>query len=464
MRPLALGLVLVLSACAVGPDYVKPETHAPQMWGEKVDTSTADLSRWWTVFKDPALEKLIGDALEGSHDLKIAGARMKESRANLGIASGALLPEVDLTGVAARERLSANGFRVPGQSLYQDRYAAAFEASWEIDLFGGVRRSIEAAAADYEASIESRQAVQVSLLGEVGRNYVGLRGQQRLRAVLRQNLDSAKSTRDLIQARIRAGLANDFDLARAESLVANAEAQLPPVETALKQSVHRLGVLLGREPRALVAELEKEAPIPGAPATIVVGLPSDLLLRRPDVREAERRAAAATARVGVATADLYPRFSLTGAFGLSSLNSSDFFDTASRVWIVGPTVRWPIFAGGRIRANIEAADARQEEALLQYERSVLVALEEVENTLVAYLREWDRRKSVTAAVDADKRAAALSDDLYKKGLASFLEVLESQRNLYVTQAELARSEAGVSLALVALYRALGGGWEPPVAK
>ena len=464
MRPLALGLVLVLSACTVGPDYVKPETTAPQMWGEKVDTSAADLSRWWTVFKDPALEKLVSDALVGSHDLKIAGARIKEARANLGIASGALLPEVDLTGVAARERLSANGFRVPGESLYQDRYAAAFEASWEIDLFGGVRREIEAAAADYDAVVEFRQAVQVSLLGEVARNYVGLRGQQRLRAVLRQNLESAKSTRDLIQARIRAGLANDFDLARAESLLANAEAQLPPVETSLKQSVHRLGVLLGREPRALVADLEKEAPIPGAPATIVVGLPSDLLLRRPDVREAERRVAAATARVGVATSDLYPKFSLTGAFGLSSLNSSDFFDTASRVWIVGPTVRWPIFAGGRIRASIEAADARQEEALLNYERSVLVALEEVENTLVAYLREWDRRKSVTAAVDADKRAAALSEDLYKKGLASFLEVLESQRNLYATQAELARSEAGVSLALVALYRALGGGWEPPVAK
>ncbi len=461
MKRIAWGVAAaILAGCAVGPDYEKPETRAPQAWGEKVDTSPADLSRWWTVFKDPTLERLVGDAVDANHDLRIAGSRMKEAKANLAFVFGGLLPEVDVAGSISRDRASANSFRFPGTSLYTDRYAAAFEAGWEIDLFGGTRRSIEAAAADFEASIEIREAVRVALMGEVARHYVALRGNQRLRAVMRENLASAKATLDLIKARVKAGLATDFDLARAESLVANAEAQLPPVESALKQPIHRIGVLRGREPRALAAELEREAPIPVAPATVVVGLPSDLLLRRPDVRGAERQLAAATARVGVATAELFPRISLTGAFGLDSLKSGDFFETASRAWSVGPLVRWPIFAGGRIRASIDAADARQEQALAEYERSVLVALEEVENALVAYFREWDRRKAVGAAVDADRRAAALSDDLYKKGLASFLEVLQSQQNLYAAQAELARSDAGVSLSLVGLYRALGGGWNP----
>jgi len=453
-------LVLLTASCAVGPDYLQPQMAAPAGWGERVDTSAADLSRWWTVFKDATLERLVEDAIQANHDLKFAGARVKEARANVGVAFGGLLPEVDLAGSAARNRTSGNGLRLPGTGLYSDRYTAAFDAGWEIDLFGSTRRGIEAAAADYEASIEFRDAVLVSLMGDVARNYVALRGNQKLRAVLQENVKSAKATAELIRARIRAGVATDFDLARAESLVARAEGQVPPVEVALKQSIHRIGVLLGREPRALEEELEKEAPIPVAPAQIVVGLPSELLRRRPDVRGAERQLAAATARVGVATADLFPRFSLTGAFGLDSLKSGDFFESAGRAWSVGPFVRWPVFAGGRIRSSIKAADARQEQSLAEYERSVLLALEEVENTLVAYLREWDRRRAVTAAVDADRRAAALSDDLYKKGLASFLEVLESQQNLYAAQAELARSDAGVSLALVSLYKALGGGWDP----
>jgi multidrug efflux system outer membrane protein len=457
---IALAAALV-AGCTVGPDYQKPETKPPEVWGEKADTSSADLSRWWSVFNDPALEKLVALAVESNHDLRLAGARIREAKADLGIASGALLPEVNLTGAATRIRISENATRFPDSGLYSNLYTGGFGASWEIDLFGGTRRAIEAAEADLETTVVFREAVRVSLLGELAANYVGLRGNQRLLSVLNENLASAKSTADLIRARIRAGLATDFDLARAESLVANAESQLPQVEAALKRSLHRIGVLVGREPRALAGELERVAPIPAAPAGVIVGLPSELLRRRPDIHVAERQLAAATARVGVATAEMFPKISLTGAFGLESFNSSDFFEAASRTFIVGPVVRWPIFAGGRIRAGIEAADARQEQALVEYEKSILVALEEVENSLVGYLREGERRRSILAAADADKRAATLSDDLYKKGLASFLEVLEAQQNLFVTQAELARSEAGVSLALVSLYRALGGGWEAP---
>src|SRR5688572_18584402 len=294
MRRLAVGLALLVSGCAVGPDYEKPQMAAPGGWGEKVDTSAADLSRWWTVFKDPALDGLIDEAIKANHDLRIAGSRVKEARANLGIANGALLPEVGVAGFTTRNRQSENTFPLLGISPYSNRYTAGFEASWEIDLFGGARREIEAASADFEATVEQRNATLVSLLGEVARNYVALRGSQRLRAVLRENLASAKSTSDLIRARVRAGLATDFDMARAESLVSNAEAQLPLVEVAIKQPMHRIGVLLGREPRALAVQLEREAPIPVAPASVVVGLPSDLLLRRPDVRGAERQLAAAT--------------------------------------------------------------------------------------------------------------------------------------------------------------------------
>src|SRR5262245_29871514 len=311
MRYLALGWTVVVVGCTVGPDYEKPEERTPQGWGEKVVTSAADLSRWWTVFKDPTLERLAGGAVEGNHDLRMAGSRIKEARANLGIAWGGLLPEVDVVGAATRGRISAEGMRFPQTSLYTDHYTAGFAASWEIDLFGGTRRAIEAAAADYEASMEFREAVRVSLVAEVARNYVALRGDQRLRAGFRENLATAKGTADLIRARVRAGLANDFDLVRVESLVSTAEAQLPPVDTAIKQSIHRIGVLLGREPRALAAELEREGAIPAAPASIVVGLPSELLRRRPDIRGAERQLAAATARVGVATAELYPKISLT---------------------------------------------------------------------------------------------------------------------------------------------------------
>jgi multidrug efflux system outer membrane protein len=248
-------------------------------------------------------------------------------------------------------------------------------------------------------------------------------------------------------------------VSRAEALLASAEAALPPVEAALKQTVHRLSVLLGLPPESLAAELSAEAPIPAAPARVVVGLPSELLLRRPDVRQAERRLAEATATIGVAVSELYPKFSLTGAFGLDSLGSADFLKWESRAWSLGPSVRWPVFAAGRLRAQVAVEDARKNQALDAYEKSVLTALEDVENALVAYLREGERRKSLEAAVAADRKAIELADDLYRKGLTSFIDVLDAQRALYGAQAELARSQAEVTLDLVALYRALGGGWE-----
>jgi NodT family efflux transporter outer membrane factor (OMF) lipoprotein len=443
----------------VGPDYERPKTQAPAGWSEKTDTSTADLSRWWTVFNDETLNGLVERAVLANHDLKLAADRVVESRAQMGVVLGALLPEIDLTGSQTHSRLSPNGQPFPISQIYQSRYKVGFDASWEIDLFGGAQRGYEAASADYESWIENRRAVLVTLLGDVARNYVGVRGNQLLISVLRRNVASARGTAEITQARLAAGVATSLDVARAEALLASAEAAVPPVEAALKQTVHRLSVLLGLPPGALATELSSEAPIPAASARVVVGLPSELLLRRPDVRQAERKLAGATATVGVAVSELYPKFSLTGAFGLDSLGSADFLKWQSRVWSLGPSIRWPVFAAGRLRAQVAVEDARKSQALDAYEKSVLVALEDVENALVAYLREGERRKSLEAALAADRKAVELADDLYRKGLTSFIDVLDAQRALYGAEADLGRSTAEVALDLVALYKALGGGWE-----
>lgn len=459
MKRFTLVLILVASGCAVGPDYERPAIPAPAAWNESLDASPADLSRWWTLFNDPVLDRLVERAVRANLDLRIAEARVREARAQVGVVQGALLPQVAAGGSVTRGRVSPNGVQFPLGDPYQTRYSAGFDAAWEIDVFGGTRRAVEQASADLEAWNESRRAVLVTLLGDVAGNYVGLRGNQLLQSVLRRNVESARGTLEITRARLQAGVATTLDVARAEAQMASVEAALPQVDASIRQSVHRLGVLLGAAPATLFGELGAEAPIPAAPARIVAGLPSELLLRRPDVRVAERRLAAATAAIGVATAELYPKFSLTGSFGLDSLSSADFFKGASRAWTLGPSVRWPIFSGGRIRAQIAVEDARTEQALASYERSVLLALEDVENALVSYLREGDRRRSLEAATAANVTAVELADDLYKKGLTSFIDVLDARRALYTAQAELARSQADVMLDLVALYKALGGGWE-----
>lgn len=451
--------VALLSGCAVGPDYERPRTKAPEQWGESADTAPADLSAWWTVFKDETLNRLVERAVKANHDLRIAAGRVAESRAEQGVVLGALLPEIDADASHSHSRQSPNAQPFALTHVYQSRYHVGFDASWEIDLFGGVQRAYEAASADHESWIENRRAVLVTLLGEVARNYVAYRGSQLNRSVLRQNAATARETAEIARARLAAGVATTLDVARAEAQLASAEAALPPAEVLLKQFSHRLSVLTGEPPGALARELAADGPIPSASERVIIGLPSDLLLRRPDVRQAERRLASQTARIGVAVSELYPKISLTGAFGLDSLGSADLLKWQSRAWSLGPSIRWPIFAAGRLRAQIAVEDARKEQLLAAYEKSVLTALEDVENALVQYLREQERLKSLIEAATADRRAIVLADDLYRKGLTSFLDVLDAQRTFYSTELELGRSKADVALYLVALYKALGGGWE-----
>lgn len=463
---LSAGLALLAVACTVGPNYRRPELPVPSAWKEAqekgVDTRSAELTRWWTAFNDPLLNSLVERAVQSNLDLRLAEARIREARASRAVTAADGWPTVDVSGSYGRIRESENGplSEIPGGGgREQDLFTTGFDASWEIDVFGGVRRSVEAADASVEASVEDWRDTLVTLLGDVARNYIDLRGFHRRIGVARANLIAQQETLDLTKVRFRAGLASYLDVAQAEAQVNTTAAQIPTLEGSLKQAAHRLAVLLGLEPGALWAELSGEAPIPALPPEVLVGLPSELLRRRPDIRRAERQLAAATAEIGAATADLFPRFFLTGSAGLQSVSVSDWFTSGSRFWSVGPTISWPVFDAGRIRANIDVRGAQQEQALRQYEKTILTALEDVENSLVNYSREQARHRSLAEAVAANRLAVGMSNELYLKGLQDFLSVLDSQRSLFISESDLAQSEATMASNLVSLYKALGGGWE-----
>lgn len=465
---LSVACTAFLGGCAVGPDYHPPQTSVPPAYRETlVDTnSQADVSldEWWRLFHDAELNSLIREATVSNYDIRIAQARVRESRAQAGIALSALLPSVDADGSYTRERLSKNtpdGFvaRAAGQPLVQNFYSAGFDASWEIDVFGGNRRALEAAKADFGSSVESSRDVLITVLGDVGLNYLDLRGYQKELAVTRDNLRLQEETVKLTQDQLKAGLATEVDTARADAQAEDTLSQIPLLEESIESAIHRLAVLTGKQPEELEAELTPAAPIPTAIPSIPVELPSDLLQRRPDIREAEREVAGATARIGVAKADLFPKFSLASATGLQSLSAADFFDAASGVWSFGPSMSWPIFAGGQIRQNIKVQNARQEQALDTYQQTVLTSLEEVEDSLVACNKEREHHDALARSESADRRAAELAEERYRSGLEDFLDVLETQRTLLAAQDELAQSDRNLGQNVIRLYKALGGGWD-----
>ena len=470
------GLIFLAAGCSVGPNYEKPDLPVPAAWTEAqqkgVDARAIELTRWWTKFNDPLLDSLVERATKSNLDLRLAEARIREARASRAVTASGAWPTVDVSGSYTRNRSSENAIGLPtqgavvtpsggGANLDQNLYRTGFDANWEIDVFGGVRRSVEAADATIEVTVEDRRDVLVTLLGEVARNYIDLRGFQRQLAVARANLKTQQDTLELTQVRFQAGLASDLDVAQQEAQVNTTASQIPTLESGLKQAAYALDVLLGSQPGALWGELAKESEIPSLPPEVLVGLPSDLLRRRPDIRRAERQLAAATAQVGAATADLFPKFFLTGVAGLQSISASDWINGGSRFWSIGPRITWPVFDAGRIRANIEIRNAQQEQALTQYEKSVLTALGDVETALVNYANEQVRYRSLTDAVAANRRAVTMANELYVRGLNDFLNVLDTQRSLYVTESALTQSQATMATNLVALYKALGGGWETP---
>jgi NodT family efflux transporter outer membrane factor (OMF) lipoprotein len=459
---------LLLAGCTVGPDHVAPRPALPESWSSleeaeglasRATAATADVTAWWQAFADERLDSLVERALAANLDLRVAAARVREARALRGVALGALLPEAAATASYEHTRLSEEGLFPLGDEPV-DLYQAGFDASWEIDVFGGNRRALEAAEADVQASLEALGDVRVSLLAEVARSYVELRGFQARIAIARKNLEVQTNTRDLVRARLDAGQVTELDLVRSEAQVSATSSVIPGLEAAARQTIHAIALLLALEPGALADELSAEAPIPAAPGEVPVGLPTDLLRRRPDIRRAERELAAATARIGVATADLYPRFFLLGSVGSESVGISDFLDAASWTWSVGPSIRWSLFQGGRIRARIRVEDARQEQAALRFEQTLLGALRDVEDALIAHSREQARRDLLARAVDLERRAVELADQRYTEGLVDFLSVLEAQRALYTADDALVQSQQVIATNAIALYKAVGGGWSP----
>ncbi len=457
------GLAL-LASCTVGPNYHRPNVRAPAGWASSLaggETNTpADLATWWRGFNDTNLDSLVTVAIQSNLTLRVAEAHVREARAERDVAAGGLWPSVGSSASYSRNRWSQNSFfsLPPGRADY-DLYNVGFDAAWELDVFGGTRRTVEAANAEVGVAMAGRRGVLVSLLAELARNYMEARGYQQRLAITRQNIEVQKESLNLTRSRYRSGLSSELDVQQAAALLAATQSQVPSLETGFVQAVHHLSVLLGQPPGTLMNEMSVEKPIPLTPPAVPVGLPSGLLQRRPDIQRAERELAAATARIGVAKADLFPKFSLTGFASLESVSAHNWFDYGSRAWSAGPTVRWELFEAGRIRANIRVQNARQEQALDAYEQAVLAALEDVENALVAYAKEQTRRDALRRSVQADQRALELSTQLYKSGLADFLRVLDSERSLYAAQDTLVQSEQGISLDLVQLYKALGGGWE-----
>ncbi|MEM7307173.1 MAG: efflux transporter outer membrane subunit [Planctomycetota bacterium] len=461
---LAAALLPLVGACRVGPDYTPPELALPDAWHRELagglSEGPAELAVWWTTLDDPVLARVIERVGEGNLDLRATLARVREAQALRGVAASERKPTVDGVGAANRSRSSEGvaGFLPPPQERVIDFYSAVFDAFWELDVWGRISRQVDAADASLEASVEAYRDVLVLLQAEAALSYLDVRTLQARLGYARGNVELQERTKGLTDNRFNSGLSAELDVRQAELNLATTESLIPLLESQLVQAMHRLDVLVGGFPGELREELSAVAAIPSPPDSAAVGLPADLLRRRPDVRQAERQLAAQTALVGVATASLYPQFTLVGTLGLEAFENGDFFDSRNRAYSFGPSFRWPIFNAGRVRAQIDAEEARTEQALAAYEQTVRLALEEVENATVAFARERERAAALARAVAAAQRSVELVETQYKTGITNFQNVLDTQRQLFGRQDELAESQGLVVQRLVLLYKALGGGW------
>ncbi len=456
--PLAVLAGFVITGCAaVGPNYFPPETTASTDWhtqlegglnAEEMDPNT--LAQWWTVINDPKLSCLIERAKVNNLDLKNARARILESRARRGITMAGLYPTLNVAGSATRSRSKEN-------KNTTSLYTASFDAGWELDIFGGVRRSVEAVDADLQSVQEDLHDTLVSLLAEVALNYIEVRTYQARLAAVQASIEAQNETYQLTLWRSEAGLSDDLAVQQARYNLESSRSQIPILRTGLEEAMNRMAVLLGEQPGKLHAYVETSEPIPVAPPDVAVGVPAAVIRRRPDIRSAERALAAQTARIGVAKASLYPSFTLNGSIGLDAIS---YRDIPSAAWSLsgGPRFSWPIFDAGAIGQNIKVQSALAEQALLRYKAAVLSALEDVENALVSYAEEQNKRENLRQAAQAAETAAELAQYKYQAGLTDFSNVLEAQRSLLSFQDQLAQSDGAVTSNLIRLYKALGGGW------
>lgn len=466
---------LALTGCLVGPDYQRPNPTVPDAWHQAITNQflaeRPDIATWWTNFHDPTLTRLVEHAGRDNLNLKIAAARVQEAQALRGVARSGLLPQVSGLGSAQATRVSERTTSLPaGADPETGFYQVGATAGWELDLWGRVRRSIESATASWQASVEDYRDALVVLHAEVAETYLEVRTLQERIRLARSNALAQAATLQLTTNLNQAGLVGDLDVSQATLNLRQTESMIPVLESARARATHRLGVLLGLAPAALFEELSEPAPIPEPPAALRVGLPANLLRQRPDLRRAERLLAAQTARIGVAAAELYPQLSLPGTLTLEAFEPGNL-DGRSLAYAFGPQLRWTLFAGGRIRSTIKAEEARTQQALHAYEQTLLLALEDAENAIVALARERDRLEKLTAARDAARRSVSLVLDQYRTGLTQFQNVLDMQRSLTAAEDGLATSRGALAADAVRLYRALGGGWsaadlvtlEPPAS-
>ncbi|MET0496919.1 MAG: TolC family protein [Steroidobacteraceae bacterium] len=458
---LVVAVASVLAACAVGPDFHTPQVATPAEF-IKVDSQQFTASNtetdFWKGFNDPQLDELIESALAANHDIRIAQSRLAEARALRGETRLDLAPTITASGGHTESRASVRQQPLPGIDRDQDYYDASFDASWELDLFGRVRRGIEAQSAEVNASIAGVENAQVSVTAEVARSYFELRGAQHQLDVARRNTTNQRNSLELTNARLEAGRGTELDTSRAQAQLSATLSTIPDFEAAVTRSILRIGVLTGNSPEALLDKLSETKPLPALPSTQPIGTPEALLRRRPDIRIAENQLAAATARVGVAVGDLFPRISLVGSWGFDATNSGDLGNGDSEAYSFGPSIRWAAFDLGRVRQHIKQREAATDGALARYEQTVLRALEETDASMTDYVKSLAKQEHLRQSASASANAAMLARARFDNGAADFLTVLDAERTMLEAEDRLARTETQTATSLLAMYKALGGGF------
>ncbi len=461
-------LATLLTGCMIGPDYKRPETTAPESWHkptpEKVEAEPIAIDEWWTVFEDEILTDLMRQAATNNLDLKTAFSRIDEATALRGIAKGDYWPQIDGTGGATANRLDD----VSGGSLAQDRtpnlYSVGLDASWELDFWGRIRRSVRSADASLQASVEDYRDTLIILYSEIANSYLGIRELQMRIALAKGNVKSQKDTLKLTQGRYDAGLVPEMDVHQSNLNLSRTESAVPAMRQGLAAAINRLAVLTGQTPTMILSQVGHRDKVPHPDIKILTGLPANLLRQRPDVRRAEQQLRAQSEKIGVAKADLLPRISLSGSFALTSTESGELSQSGSQSYQFGPTFRWALFQGGRIRSNIRAEEARTDQAVFQYQQAVLLALEDVENAYISCREERDRLDYIQESVTAAQKTVSQVNTLYENGLVTFLNVLDAERSLAEQEDSLAQSNGRLSRNIVSVYRSLGGGWDIPEEK
>jgi multidrug efflux system outer membrane protein len=474
---------LLLSGCMVGPNYHEPEISMPTQFEQDQykEEKAADLCQWWKQFNDPLLDRFIAEAVDANYDFRIALEKIEQARAQYRIEKSHLWPEIDLNATTIRNRFSQNLFPVPESvtaaetstnssffPVFLNVFQMGFDALWELDFFGKFRRSKKAAYSTWESMIENAHSVLISLLSEVALTYVNIRAVQKKIELIKRKIQADEQEVAITQGLLGIGIDNEIQYSTLISTVESDRASLPGLETSFKQNVYALAYLLGRQPEGLLEEFQDSHPIPSSDDKVPIGLPSDLLRRRPDIRRAERQLAAATEQIGVAVADLFPHISLTGisfagasqgsAIGFEGDELNHLFKWPSRTFSIGVNLNWNLIDFGNVRGKIAVQNSLQKQALLNYEQTVIASLKDVESALVAYFEEQKHKDSLTLKVLADKRALEITENLYQIGLANKLQVLETRKNLLVSESSFIESEQALAGDLIALYKAVGGNW------